>query len=93
MREAEQATGISKSHVPNLAGLFQAKLREKVIEIRHQRESTLSVEFRELREELHDLIPPEYEGYITIGDYEPGGMSREDRAEATGRPAPRFDDE
>ncbi len=92
VRDAGQAIGISKSHVPNLADLFQVKLRRKVIELRYQRESTLSVEFRELQEELYNLMPPEHEDHVRIGNYE-DGMSREDRAEATGRPYPKFDGE
>jgi hypothetical protein len=65
-----------------------------VTEARNKQESTWSAEFRQLHEELSDLLPNDYDdGGITIGDFEPGGMSREDRAEATGRPSPKFDGE
>jgi hypothetical protein len=93
VRDAGQAIGISKSNVQNLADLFQAKLRKKVTEIRNKRESTWSAEFRQLHGELLDLLPDDYEGGVTIGDFQSGRMSREDRAEATGRPSPRFDDD
>jgi hypothetical protein len=93
VRDAGEALGISKSNVTNLAVLFMAKLSKRVIETRNKRESTWSVEFRRLHEEVLHLFPYDDEGGVTIGDFEPGSMSREDRAEATGRPTSRFDDE
>jgi hypothetical protein len=85
VRDAGQAIGISKSNVQNLSNLFQAKLRKKVTEIRKRRESTWSAEFRQLHEELLELLPDDYEDGHT--------MSREDRAEAMGRRNSRFDRE
>lgn len=79
VRDAGQAVGISKSNVRNLADLFQAKLRKKVTEARKKGESTWSAEFRQLHEEVFELLPDDYDdGGIMIGEFEPGEMSRED---------------
>ena len=92
VRETGQAIGVSKSNVQNLANLFQAKLRKKMMEMVKKRGITWSAEFRRLYDELSELLPDEYGGY-KIGDFKPHGFSREDWAEMRSGVSPRFDDE
>lgn len=93
VREAGNVIGVSKSHVANLADLFQAKLCKKIVEMRRKRPSTWSTEYQHLERELWELMPPDYSGGgHKIGNFSPGDMSQEDRVEAMGWGSPRFDD-
>ena len=95
MRQAGQAIGVSKSHVQNLANLFEVKLAKKIREIGKTREALWSPEYRRLYEALIADVPRDYDDYggHKIGNFEPGKLSWEDLAEAFGGGSPKFDDE
>jgi hypothetical protein len=95
VRQAGQAIGVSKSHVQNLANLFEVKLAKKIRQIGNTREARWSPEYRRLYEALIADVPRDYDDYggHKIGNFKPGGLNREDWAEAFGGPSPRFDDE
>ena len=93
VREAGEAIGVSKSHVRNLADLFQAKLTKKIMEIGKKRDTPWSPEYRRLYEELSELLPYDYGGDHKIGNFDPQAVTREDWAEARGGVILRFDDE
>ena len=85
VREAGQAIGISKSNVKNLADLFQAKLAKKMIEIRKKAATTWSAEYRNLYQELSELMPFNDDwGGPKIGKFDTNGTSQEDWAEMRG---------
>jgi hypothetical protein len=96
VRTAGQAIGISKSGVANLANLFQAKLKRKMIELGKKGESTWSAEYGLLYAELSELMPDgydEYGGGHKIGNFSTDSFSQEDWAEVRRGASPRFDDE
>lgn len=92
VREAGEAFGVSKSQVPNLAGMFQMKLASRIAELARK---PVSKEYRELylalldqlgklQEESGSFDEDGWYGGHKIGDFNPSNGSREDRAEATG---------
>ncbi len=95
VRQAGQAIGISKSHVQNLANLFEVRLAKKIREIGKTREKQWSPEYRRLYETLIAGVPRDYDDYggHKVGHFEPGKLSREDLSEAFGRSSPESDDE
>jgi hypothetical protein len=93
VRQAGQAIGVSKSHVQNLANLFEVKLAKKIREIGKTREARWSSEYRRLYEALIEEVPRDYDGGHKIGNFKPYSLSREDWAEVFGGGSPKFDDE
>jgi hypothetical protein len=101
VREAAQKVGVSKSQISNLVTLFLAKLGAKVQELERKR-VPLSKEYVErrdaLRRHLYEL--QEESGSddfldvnnTKIGNFSPGGVSREDWAEAVGLPLNDLDE-
>lgn len=92
VRETAQAIGFSKSHVANLAELFQARLRKRIAQLRSKRVA-VSAEFRTLYLGLYEepwnlqdasgSIDDWYGGH-KVGNYNTGSVSREDWAEVRG---------
>ena len=86
VREAGQAIGVSKSNVANLAGLFQAKLTKRMMEMRRGT-ATWSTEYRRLNTELLELMPfddGDWLGGHKVGNFDTGAASQEDWAEMRG---------
>jgi len=97
VRDAGQATGVSKSHVTNLADQFQAKLIKRMMELRRQPASACSAEYRKVCRGLYERLCELRDfgddwGDYKIGNFKPGAASREDWAEMRGTTL-RFEDE
>jgi len=95
VRDVGETLGISKSHVTNLADLFQTKLAKKMMEMRRKSVATWSAECRTLYEELSDLMlfdDGDWLGGHKVGNFDTNRASQEDWAEMRGRSL-RFDDE
>ena len=94
VREAAEALGVSKTQVPNLASLFQAKIAAKIGELQRKHvggSSEYKAAFTALRDRLYKLADESgSDDYDFDSDWE---LSREDMAECFGLPSPWFDDE
>jgi hypothetical protein len=92
VREAAKAIGVSKSHVPNLADMFQEKLMTRLAELSKGR--SVSVEYRKLHQQLYRVLrkladesgSEDYVDGAKIGKYDPQAASQEDWAEVRGTP-------
>jgi transposase len=85
VREASQAIGVSKSHVPNLADLFQAKLTKRMKQLGRKGIAACSAEYQSLHQQLLDLTPFEHDWSAhKVGRFEPAKTSQEDWAEIRG---------
>jgi hypothetical protein len=94
VRDAGEVIGVSKSQVSNLAALFQTKLALRISELDRKR-TPVSKEYIDLRRALlNHLADLEEESGSgdqgiqeeKIGNFSPGGVSREDWAEVRGTP-------
>lgn len=103
VREAAEAIGVSKSHVPNLVSQFQAKLTKKMAEIRRKGAAEWSAECRTACQGLYDELSllkhysgsdwkTDWLGGHKIGNFDTGTASQEDWAEMRGGRV-RLDDE
>jgi hypothetical protein len=103
VREAAEAIGVSKSHVPNLASQLQDKLAKKMAEMRKKDPSAWSAECRTACQGLYDELSvlreesgsdwgDDWLGGHKIGNFDTGTTSQEDWAECRGTSV-RYDDE
>jgi len=92
VRETGEAIGVSKSQVTNLAEMFQEKLATRMMELKRKQ---ISGEYRTLYRALHNQLlelfaasgsDDDWEDGHKVGNFRPGALSREDRAEAMGAP-------
>lgn len=92
VREAGQSLGVSKSSVTNLADQFQEKLAARMMELNRKR-IPVSAEYRNLYRVLYDrLCEVRSENGNDDWDDSEWTISREDRAEAFGKPVSGHDE-